>query len=369
MKNVISATDTKTVEEVTYIRENGDVTLVRTITTEIMAGYVVVTDNDGYSVVATYTFDSGLTIQSYTHRAHRGMGRHARTTWKMNGERSTKAVATVALATAIEVEGRKALEAPVVEAPAEITAQVAGLVQGNEAHFIIADLEDGKSLGGAMSCIDRGRRASASDLRKAIGDEAFIKAIRELSEGFGKNLETKTSKNERKEISYTVTITLDGGEEKSLIVTSFNEEFARITATRMFTEMGIKPSAYSYAQYVLMEVVPTPAVEAPVAPVKATEAIADIPTDRLREMALAMTSGKMKDEQKTLLMKMEIELVNRAKKEYTEWADKATLEQLEADLDELMAGKKSNQELDVYDFAKHSILVSAYAGKLPAIMD
>lgn len=68
-------------------------------------------------------------------------------------------------------------DAQLVDAtPAE---QITELIKDNEAAFIFADLEDGVSLAGAMSYIDRGRRREANELRLAMGNEAFLAALRE----------------------------------------------------------------------------------------------------------------------------------------------------------------------------------------------
>jgi len=53
------------------------------------------------------------------------------------------------------------------------------LVNDSEAAFIFADVEDGVSLAGAMSYITLGRRREANELRLAMGNEAFLAALRE----------------------------------------------------------------------------------------------------------------------------------------------------------------------------------------------
>lgn len=105
------------------------------------------------------------------------------------------------------------------------------------------------------------------------------------------------------------------------------------------------------------------------APVQVTDAlIKSLDTDKLRKIAGVMTSGMMMDEQKSVLMKIEEELAQRASKDM-EWIERknVTLKKIESFLTELMDGKGNSQELDAYDFERHGLAIAKYASLVPVI--
>lgn len=222
-------------------------------------------------------------------------------------------------------------------------AELTAYVYTNEAVLILEDVREGKSVAGATMVIDRGRREEANRMRLELGNDVFMEFIESWADHYYEELA---------EI------------KKSIPAVAKAEEVKEEAPKHIIGRRGCKRCGLPAGS-------PFDCKPADEKPEQVTETkIESLDTGKLRRMAGVMTSGMMMDEQKSLLMKIEEELSRRAVEDM-KWLDdeKTTLTTVANFLDALMDGKKNSQELDAYDFERHSLAISKYVALIPAIVD
>ncbi|AYQ99318.1 hypothetical protein PBI_CANTARE_98 [Brevibacterium phage Cantare] len=296
-------------------------------------------------------------------------------------------------------------------------AELTAYVYSNEAVLILEDVREGKSVAGATMVIDRGRREEANRMRLELGNDVFMEFIESWADHYYEELaeikKSIPSKDEATELEWHKYDEEDTHQafdaEGSEVIfiealmdrdhcAKWNETYEPGRGWTVSTRDGKtingrsanitkakKDATKAYMDSLNAEPAPKhiigrrgckncgmpagspfeckPVQEAlPMSELK----LQDIDTDKLRRMAGVMTTGTKKDEQKSLLMKIEEELANRARKDM-KWIERKNIstKKIEQFLDSLMEGKKTSQELDAYDFERHDIAISAYVGMIP----
>lgn len=219
-------------------------------------------------------------------------------------------------------------------------AELTAYVYTNEAVLILEDVREGKSVAGAIMVIDRGRREEANRMRLELGNDVFMEFIESWADHYYEELaEIKKSIPSKDEATK-------------------DEAPKHVIGRRGCKNCGM-PNGADVDCKPVQEALPSVELK-----------LRDHSTDKLRSMANSMSSGTMADEQKSVLMKIEEELAWRAKEDM-KWLEhkNVTLAKIGRFLKDIMQGKNNSQELDAYDFERHSLAVAKYAKMIPVYID